>query len=152
MEAVALALISAALGLVSWSAQQVLSRRDERRKHKEVLYKRLLDAIVDMGSLADAGAIVVESQRMWLYASDDVLKAVCNYLTYYSEKCQEETALPENVRDRIHYNDAMIRLAMRRDIRGRTKINRKWIVSKWSAVGAPSESIKAYRDRFGSGE
>lgn len=150
MEAIVLAIITASLGLLTWTSQQILSRMEERRKYKEDLYRKLLDAIVDIGVLAESAPLVVESQRMWMYASDEVLEAVYEYLRYYLSAKEQRFgngSIPDDVRNMIQEKDALIRLAIRRDIRPRTKIDRSWIHSRFLAVGAPADSIKTYRER-----
>jgi len=149
MGAITLAIITASLGLLTWTSQQIFSRVEERRKYKEDLYRKLLDAILDMGVLAESAPLVVETQRMWMYASDEVLEAVYDYLRYYlsaKENRFPNGLIPEDVRKEIQEKDALIRLAIRKDIRPRTKINRSWIHSRFLAVGAPAESIKTYRE------
>jgi hypothetical protein len=148
MEAIVLTIVTASLGLATWTSQQILNRADERRKSKEELYRKLLDAIIDMSSLADSAPIIVESQRMWLYASDEVLEAVNEYLRYYLNEVTGNftgTILPDDIRSQIQERDAYIRLAIRRDIRPMTRIGKSWIHSRYIAVAAPSESIVAYR-------
>ena len=148
MEAVVLATVTAFLGLITWTSQQILNRADERRKSKEELYRKLLDAIIDMGSLAESAPIVVEAQRMWMYASDEVLEAVNEYLRYYLTEVTGRPGnkiLPEDVRTQIQERDAYVRLAIRRDIHPMTRISKSWIHSRYIAVAAPAESIAAYR-------
>ena len=148
MEAIVLAIVTASLGLITWTSQQILNRADERRKSKEELYRKLLDAIVDMSSLAESAPIVVEAQRMWMYASGEVLEAVNEYLRYYLSEVAGRFAnktLPDNIRSQIQERDAYVRLAIRRDIRPMTRISKSWIHSRYIAVAAPAESIVAYR-------
>jgi hypothetical protein len=150
VEAITLAIITASLGLLTWTSQQIWSGIEERRKYKEDLYRKLLDAIIDISVLADSAPLVVESQRMWMYASDDVLEAVYEYLRYClsaNEQRFGNRSFPDNVRNMIKEKDALIRLAIRRDIRPRTKIDRPWILSRFLSVGAPPDSIKTYRER-----
>lgn len=146
-EPVLLAIVTASVSLFSWTAQQYMTFREERRKDKEELYKRLLDAVVDMGSLRDSGALVIESQRMWLYASDEVLNAVSDYSSFYlkvMESLKPGEEMPRDIRRMIETKDAEIRLAIRRDIM-RTEINKDWIENNYRALGSPPESIRNYR-------
>ncbi len=148
MEAITLAIITASLGLLTWTSQQIFSRVEERRKYKEELYRKLLDAILDMSVLAESAPLVVETQRMWMYASDEVLDAVYDYLRYYLSAKEQRSSnglIPDDVRKEIQEKDALIRLAIRRDIRQGTKIDRSWIHSRFLSVGAPSDNIKTYR-------
>jgi len=148
MEAITLAIITASLGLLTWTSQQIFSRVEERRKYKEELYKKLLDAILDMSVLADSAPLVVETQRMWMYATDEVLDAVYDYLGYYLSAKEQRFSnglIPDDVRKEIQVKDALIRLAIRRDIRPGTKIDRSWIHSRFLSVGAPADKIKTYR-------
>jgi len=56
-------------------AQKIRERRDIERLRKEELYKTLLAATVEFASYANGAPLVIESQRAWLYASDEVLQA-----------------------------------------------------------------------------
>jgi hypothetical protein len=101
-----------------------------------------------MSVLAESAPLVVETQRMWMYASDEVLDAVYDYLRYYLSAKEQRFSnglIPDDVRKEIQEKDALIRLAIRMDIRQGTKIDRSWIHSRFLSVGAPADKIKMYR-------
>lgn len=126
MNGLVLAVVTAALGLATWTVQQVLARHADERKRREELYGALLDAVLDMSSREDSGPLVVESQRMWLYASDEVLRAVNEYLRYYLSEGEIRPGEPisDEKRAGIKRRDAQIRLAIRRDLQRRTSLER----------------------------
>lgn len=123
-------------------------RREVERERREALYRKLVDAILDMSS-GNAAPLVVESQQAWIYASDEVLIALNAYLAYYLSRVRVKgEAIPDDERKRIQWFDAKIRLAIRRDLRS-TKITEEWIETAWVAVAASPDGIEKYRSRSG---
>ena len=80
---IVVAILSALVGFVVWVAQKSVERRSAERLRKEELYKNLLAASVELFTTGDGAPFVIESQRAWLYASDEVLKAINDYLKAY---------------------------------------------------------------------
>ena len=151
MDAILTAIITAALGLATWSGQQMWSRRASERHRREALYQSLLDALVDMSSIGDSGPLVVESQRMWFYSSDEVLRAVNDYLQYYLEGVEPGREVSAERRRGTQAHEAVVRLAIRRDLQPSTSISKTWVDREWQPVAAPPKSIQAYRERQGKG-
>ena len=150
MDAATLAIVTASLSLLSWTGQQYFTRNDEKRRKKEDLYKKLLDSILDVSALADAAPLVVESQRMWLYASDEVLEAVYDYVKFFYDSVLSSSSTDKNherLNAELSEKIANISLAIRRDVRRSTNISREWIRSRYVSMAAPEEAIIQYRNQ-----
>ncbi len=150
MDAASLAIVTASLSLLSWTGQQYFNRNDEKRRKKEDLYQKLLDSILDVSALADAAPLVVESQRMWLYASDEVLEAVYDYVKFFYDSVLDSPSAGkghEGIDAVLSEKIANICLAIRRDVRRGTIINREWIRSRYISMAAPEEAIVQYRSQ-----
>ncbi len=152
---VVVACISALGSAAIWAVQQTKARADNEAQRREALYRGLLSALVDMSAMGNAAPLLVESQEMWLYASDRVILAVNDYIRFYLGRINagevQGAPVSEADRIRIQYFDAQIRLAIRQDIVQRTQIDAKWVESEWTSFGAPPERIHAYRVRKASG-
>jgi hypothetical protein len=150
MDAATLAIVTASLSLLSWTSQQYFARNEEKRRKKEELYRKLLDSILDVSALGDAAPLIVESQRMWLYASDEVLEAVYDYVKFFYDYVLNTFATDKNhekLNAEISEKIAIISLAIRRDVRRSTKINREWIRSRYISMAVPKEAIAQYRNQ-----
>lgn len=143
------AIVSALGGFLAWFAQKNRERRDTERLRKEELYQTLLAATVEFASYANAAPLVIESQRAWLYASDEVLQAINDYLKACAGYVEQQN---ENERwAAIKEAEGVLRLAVRRDLQPRTRVNEEWLRQKWEIIISHKGNIMEYlgRDRPG---
>ena len=77
--AIVVAIVSAFVGLVVWTAQRYMEGRTNERVRKEKLYATLLAATLEFSSDGNGAPFVIESQHAWVYASDEVLRAINEY-------------------------------------------------------------------------
>ena len=87
---------------------------------------------------------------MWLYASDEVLEAVYDYVKFFYDYVLNTIATDKNhekLNAEISEKIAIISLAIRRDVRRSTKINREWIRSRYIPMAVPKEAIAQYRNQ-----
>ncbi len=77
------AIVAALAGFSTWLGQRRIERQQNERLRKEKLYEALLEAITEISSFGNGAPLLIESQRAWLYASDEVLRAVNAYLKVF---------------------------------------------------------------------
>jgi hypothetical protein len=149
------AIVSALGGFIVWIAQKIRERRDTERLRKEELYKTLLAATVEFASYANAAPLVIESQRAWLYASDEVLRAISGYLKSCAGYVEQQGKSDININERwaaVKEAEDVLRLAVRRDLSPGTRINEEWLRQEWEIITSHQENIMEYLGRNPRGE
>ena len=149
MEAIVVAILSALAGFLVWIAQRYFERRSTERLRKEKLYRTLLAASIELVATGDGAPFVIESQRAWLYAADEVLEAINDYLKAFvlyaniNKRGGDSTESWAAVKDA----EGRLRLSIRKDLRHSTKIEAAWVKEQWELVSARPERIRQYLKR-----
>jgi hypothetical protein len=135
-------------GFIAWLAQRKVEHRETERRRKEKLYEGLLESIVELSSFGNGAPLLVESQKAWLYASDDVLLAVNEYLKVFLERqvAPGVATTPEEQAAR-QQKEGSIRLAIRRDLFTETRIDEQWISAQWKPIASSEKAIREYFQR-----
>ncbi len=138
-----LVVITASLGLVSYVWQERVKHNTALNERRQALYEQLIRNLVDL-LVARPGVerskFISEIEKGWLFASDEVLYAVYNYLAIYDNLCcpnpqkgvlSVEEVLPKvrsdaKTRQELGESIAAIFLAMRKDVRSDTRVSPKW--------------------------
>ena len=144
------AIVSALGGFLVWMAQKIRERRDIERLRKEELYKTLLAATVEFASYANGAPLVIESQRAWLYASDEVLQAINGYLKACKRHVEQQGESDINFDERwaaVKEAEGVLRLAVRRDLSPGTRINEEWLRQEWEIITSHKENVMEYLGR-----
>lgn len=87
-------------GLATWLIQRRVERMAAERLRKSALYESLLYAITELSSFGNGAPILVESQNAWLYASDEVLRAVNGYLTAVADERNPDSVTTQEQREK----------------------------------------------------
>jgi len=108
-----------------------------------------MEAIGLLRSGGTGAPFVVESQRAWLYASDDVLRAIATYRRRLLESADhlanlndEETTAMKEAQDNIY-------LAIRKELSPKTAIGHGWAKQQWVDIGSAKEKVGEYLQRTG---
>jgi hypothetical protein len=146
---VVVAIISALIGFVVWAAQKSVERRSTERLRKEELYNDLLAASVELFATGDGAPFVIESQRAWLYASDEVVQAINDYLKAYGAYAGSKQRGIDSTETWTAVKEAegILRLHIRKDLHPETKVSTHWVSEKWEFITARPERIKDYLQR-----
>lgn len=150
---IVIAIITALAGFLTWLFQRRSERIQTERLRKEALYEKLLEAITEISSFGDGAPLLIESQKAWLYASDDVLRAVNSYLKVFldEEKNRKNSGeLNQEARANRQQREGVIRLAIRRDLHKNTMLDEQWLSNEWRPVAAPEQKIRDYFVRRGN--
>ena len=141
--------VSALLGFVVWIIQKNVERRHAERLRKEALYENLLESVIHLRSFGDGAPFLIESQKAWLYATDNVLYAINDYLKVFLKypTSQGEASSTER-REALQAAEGEIRLQIRRDLFPKTIMNSEWLRTHWEPIAAPKESIHDYLSRM----
>ena len=149
--AIVVAIVSAFGGLVVWTAQRFMERRDNERLRKEELYGTLLAATLEFSSDGNGAPFVFKSQHAWLYASDEILRAINEYnraiVQYVSRggDFEDEVSSRENW-DPVVAAERSLRLAIRKD-KPKTQIDQKWVLEEWQMITSHRQNIREYLSR-----
>lgn len=151
---IVVAIVTAFGGFIAWLAQRRVERRETERLRKQRLYEKLLESIVELSSFGNGAPLLVESQRAWLYASDEVLMAVNDYLKVFLHEGAAAEGAPTTPQERVRRQqaDARIRLAIRRDLQPTTRLDDRWITEEWKPVASSEAAIREYLDRRSRGD
>lgn len=132
------------LGLIVWVLHKRQEARAREKIRKEELYSQLLESLVSIASFGESAPFLVESQRSWLYANDEVIKKINAYIgTVFVSGTSEETSTEEH-RNKIQEAEYELRVAVRKDMVPNTGITLKWMRSNWVPVGTKKENYAAY--------
>ena len=134
-------------GLLAWLLQRRVELSQADMLRKASLYESLLVAITELGSFGNGAPILIESQKAWLYASDDVLRAVNVYLTTIAIEAKSESGTTPEQRETRRTLEGSIRLAIRRDLFSGTRLDDRWISEEWHPVASSKEAILEYLGR-----
>ena len=135
-------------GFIAWLAQRKVEHRDAERLRKQRLYEKLLEAIVELSSFGNGAPLLIEAQKAWLYASDEVLAALNDYLKLFIDQEGPPGILtsPEE-RQRRQKAEGKIRLMIRRDLHPKTTLNEQWISEEWKPIASSEKAIREYLRR-----
>ena len=149
MNAIAVAILSAVAGFLVWIAQRYYERRAADRLRKEELYRTLLAASIELFTTGDGAPFVVESQRAWLYASDEVLEDINAYLKAFSAYAAKKQHEADSADAWAAVKDAegRLRLSIRKDLRPKTQITPQWVAGEWETIISRPERIRSYLGR-----
>ncbi|SRR6266545_6472616 len=142
------AIVAALAGFSTWLGQRRIERQQNERLRKEKLYEALLEAITEISSFGNGAPLLIESQRAWLYASDEVLRAVNAYLkVFLGERANPGSPTSPDERESRQRREGAIRLAIRRDLDRRTSLDENWISNEWSPIASSEKAIREYLER-----
>ena len=148
---ISLAVVSALIGFLVWIAQRIIERRADERRRKEELYGTLLAATLEFSSYGNGAPFIIESQRAWLYASDEVLSAINKYLSAFLKYLeqrdgQDSKELSANW-DSVQVAEGVLRLAIRKELHPATRVDEKWVKDEWTIITSHKENIREYLTR-----
>lgn len=145
---VIVAILTALGGFIAWLAQRRVEQREAERRRREVLYEGLLEAITELSSFGNGAPLLIESQKAWLYGSDEVLTAVNDYLKVFLDQEGPPGALTSPAhRSKRQQAEGKIRLAIRRDLYPKTILKEQWISEEWKPIASSEEGIREYLQR-----
>lgn len=143
-EIVVVTLVPLIGAFVTWSIQKAAERRDRERLRRESLYTALMEGIGILHSAGSGAQLVIESQIAWLYASDDVLKALAGYRKVLVEYKDHLSCLSDEESASLHKAGAQIHLAIRKDLCPKTGMTDTWMEEEWVWMGSPTASVEEY--------
>jgi hypothetical protein len=145
---VVVAILSALFGFLTWRVQRFYERLADERRRKEDLYGALLTASIELIATGDGAPFVIESQRAWLYASDEVLERINDYLAAYADYGEAlARGVSTTTRKPSLRAEALLRLAIRKDIRPKTGISADWVTKQWTTIISRPERVRRYLGR-----
>lgn len=149
MIAIAGAILSAVAGFLVWVAQRYYERRAADRLRKEELYRTLLAASIELFTTGDGAPFVVESQRAWLYASDEVLEQINAYLKAFSVYADQKHCGADSTDawTAVKEAEGRFRLSIRKDLRPKTQITPQWVAREWQMIISRPDRIRRYLGR-----
>lgn len=139
--AIVVAIVSAFVGLVVWTAQRYMEGRTNELVRKEKLDATLLAATLEFSSDGNGAPFVIESQHAWVYASDEVLRAINEYGRAIGHSVSEENW------DDVVAAERSLRLAIRKDLKPETEIDQKWVLEEWQMITSHRQNIREYLSR-----
>ena len=86
---------------------------------------------------------MVEPQMAWLYADDQIVKAINDYLKIEAKYRSQNPETPSQ----LNSADAKIRAAIRKDLIGNTHLDAKWITSEQHILAPTKEALAEYLGR-----
>ncbi|MBI1807421.1 MAG: hypothetical protein HYR76_10270 [Ignavibacteria bacterium] len=121
----------------------------DERLRKEELYRTLLSASVELFTTGDGAPFVVESQRAWLYASDEVLEDINVYLKAFSAyaDAKQRKADIAGLWTAVLKAEGRLRLSIRKDLQPKTQITAEWVKREWEMITSRPERIRRYLGR-----
>ena len=149
MTDVVVAIFTALAGFVVWIVQRNVERRETAHLRRERLYTTLLSACVEFAGTGNGAPFIFESQRAWLYASDEVLQAINEYF-------KASLALGRAWDDKDEHQEEWIavlkadnglRSSIRKELLPRTNITKDWVKGQWELVTSRPERIQEYLRR-----
>ncbi|MFX0060991.1 MAG: hypothetical protein ACFFC7_02315 [Candidatus Hermodarchaeota archaeon] len=127
--------IAAGAGLFAYFWQERLQRSSNLAEIRKNLYDELIRTLFELFTAKpgpERSLLASKIERGWLFASDNVLRAIYKYLDIYDQCCAkgveslaEIIRSEENIKKEMEECISEIFLTMRRDIRA-TKIDAKW--------------------------
>ena len=127
-----------------WHLEENAQRLEQERLRQESLYGGLPEGVLLIHSRGSGAAFVVESQRAWLYASDDVLSAVAGYRRELLGCVDDLGSLNNEQKQRLHRAVAKILLAMRKELCRDTTIDQGWAEEEWPWIGSDPVEVESY--------
>ena len=157
-----IAILTALVGFLVWLIQKTVERRAEERRRLENLYQTLLSTCAEFIGTGNGAPFIIESQRAWLYASDNVLAAINDYLkafVAYGEAQRRAAEAADEASQRqdaeavqvafqaIKEAEAHLRLFIRKELHPRTAIDVQWMKGQWEMATSRPERIREYLER-----
>ena len=149
MTDLAVAILSALAGFLVWIGQRYFERKAAERIRKEKLYGTLLTACAEFVGTMNHAPFAIESQRAWLYASDEVLEAINEYqkaVLAFGDAQRAGVDFSEAWKA-VEDVDGRLRLSIRRELHPETRISQRWVKAKWEVVTSQPERIREYLRR-----
>jgi len=155
MTDIAVAILSALAGFLVWIVQRYYERKAAERLRREELYGTLLSSSAEFIGTGNMAPFIFESQRAWLYASDEVLERINDYLTAaLAEGESERSGVDSSTQqDDLYRAEGHLRLSIRRDLHPATQLTKAWVDKHWNRATSTPARIQEYlqRDRSKSG-
>lgn len=133
-------------GLVVWWFNDRAQRQEHERLRQESLYRGLIEGLTMLNSAGTGAGFVVESDRAWLYASDDVLRAVAEYRRELLPWVGRLDKLAKEDKQRLNRAVAKILLAMRKETYRNNRIGEGW-AEKWPGIGSKAVEVERYLEQ-----
>jgi hypothetical protein len=153
MNTIDITILSALVGFLVWMAQRYFERQAAERLRKEELYRTLLSTTVEFVATGNGAPFIIESQRAWLYASDEVLEAINEYLkAFVAYANNKNNQLDTQVWGAVKDAEGRLRLSIRKDLRPKTKITTQWVKGQWEMVTSRPERVQEYLKRGSASE
>jgi hypothetical protein len=153
MNTIDITILSALVGFLVWMAQRYFERQAAERLRKEELYRTLLSTTVEFVATGNGAPFIIESQRAWLYASDEVLEAINEYLkAFVAYASNKNNQLDTQVWGAVKDAEGRLRLSIRKDLRPKTKITTQWVKGQWEMVTSRPERVQEYLKRGSASE
>jgi hypothetical protein len=152
MNDIVVAILTALAGFVVWIIQRNVERRETARLRRERLYTTLLSACVEFAGTGNGAPFIFESQRAWLYASDEVLREINEYLKAFVAVGRAEGHKGDHQAEWSAVRDAEARMrsSIRKELFPKTTITPDWVKGEWELVTSRPERIQEYLRRGSS--
>src|SRR5260221_6419589 len=134
MTDIAVAILSALVGFLVWIVQRHFERLAAERLRREELYGTLLSASAEFIGTKNGAPFIIESQRAWLYASDDVLKKINDYLKAFLAEGEAQGSAMNDSEEwaAVLKAEGRLRLAIRKDLSPNSVITDRWVSEEWN--------------------
>jgi len=143
------AILSALAGLIVWVVQREFERRQREHLRREELYLRLLNSFLELRVSGNVAPFLCETQRAWLYASDEVLRLIHHYWEVFQKEQTNSGSANTEARNLV---ENRFRVAIRRDLHRRTQLDPIWFTAARQPLLADMDALREYLNRQGASE